>query len=224
MNQLFRLTLFTVFLMLVSLWSYAQHWTEQPLNKKADSLKALYSWEVHDEFHSAGGEITLLKDGRFYYFEYHPLNYYKHSDGTYQINNGVLTLKSYLQANNLQVSVNYPGNAPSDSLSKRLGFVVNSCGDTLFNAYYFLNYDTSFKMTYDPMFPENVDPFIKLRSIRVMIYDSNLGSPWIKINYPDQIMKVTVLTNLDGKDDYIILNNWKFKVEGKRLIELNKKN
>lgn len=224
MMQCFKYLFLLATTIFVTLFSYSQNWTRQPSKAKRDSLFAVFSWEAHDQYHAAGGEIILLKNGRFRYWEFYPLNFQEHAEGTYRIKKDTLTLTSDLQSDNLKAIINYVDSIGNDTLYTRLRHPMNKKGDTLYNAYYFINNDTSVNGHYDPWFYSNIPPLTVVKSLKVMFYDTNWGSNWIPVTQPDKFLKVTVLTDVDTDDHtYKVLKNWKFKIIGNRLIDLSKK-
>jgi hypothetical protein len=223
MNQYFKCLLSLISATWAVSFSYSQNWALQPL-KKNDSLLALYTWEANDQYHAAGGEIGLTKKGRFRYSAFYPLNAKEHAEGTYRIRKDTLILTSDLQSDNLKVSISYVDNVGADPLCTRLRLPVNSKGDTLYKTYYYLNNDTTFNGHYDPWFPSNIDPLTKVKSLKVMFYDTNAGSAWIPVTEPDKNIKVTVLNDSNAEDrTYRIIKDWKFKRRGNKLIDLSQK-
>lgn len=203
--------------------SYGQNWAKQP-NTKPDSLFAVYSWEAHDDYHSAGGEIILTKSGRFSYKAFYPLNSYEYSEGDYRIKKDTLILTSDFQTDNMKVAIDYVDTTTSDSTYTRLTFPQNQNGNTLYNAYYFINGDTSVNGHYDPMLPFNRELLASIKSIKVAFYEINCGSMWIPVNQADKFIKVTLLTDKNlNEGSYKVIKNWKLKIVENKLIGLNTK-
>ena len=205
----------------VASFSYSQDWTKQLINKKGDSLFAVYAWEAHDDYHSASGEIILTKKARFSYSAFYPFNFHEYSEGTYRINKDTLILTSDFQSDNMKVAINYIDTTTSDTSYTRLSFPRNQKGDTLYNAYYFINNDTSVNGHYDPMLPDSRGLLTSIKSIKVRFYETDCGSDWIPINQTDKFIKVTLLadTNLNERL-YKVLSGWKFKITKEKLIDL----
>lgn len=200
-----------------------QNWTKQS-DTKADSLFAVYTWEAHDDYHSAAGEIVLTKKGRFFYKAFYPLNSHEYSEGAYRIKKDTLILTSDFQADNMKVAINYVDTTTSDSAYIRLTFPQNQNGDTLYNAYYFINGDTSVNGHYDPMLPYNRELLTSIKSIKVAFYETNCGSMWMPINQADKFIKVTLLTDKNLNERSYKAIDWKFKIVKNELIRLDQKN
>jgi len=198
--------------------SHCQDWTKQKLQSK-DTEFAIYSWEAHDEYHSAYGEIFLLKNGQFKYFSHYPLNTNEFSVGNYIIHKDTLLLTSDFQKNNMKVDISYIDSSTTDTSYTRLSFPRNQKGKILFNAYYFLNNDTSFKSHLDPKLPYNKELLNSITSLMVRFYDMDCGSDWIPISTSNKFINVTMMTdkNLDGESLYKVMN-WKFKMSSDKLI------
>jgi hypothetical protein len=221
MAQLFRSSLVLIAPVFFAYTSYSQNWTKQPLKRGDESLFAIYVWEQHDQNHGAKGEIILTKKGRFSYSAYYPLNFQEHSSGTYQIKKDTLVLTSDLQSDNLKVTISYIDDVGNDTLFTRLRYPVNKKGDSLTNTYYFINKDTSLNSHYD-LWATSIDPLTVVKSLKLMFYDTNVGSDWIPVTYPEKYLKVTVLTDINEDDrTYKVLKEWKFKLTGNKLTDLS---
>lgn len=222
MKRQFKYLFLIVAAIFIALFSYSQNWTKQPSKAKQDSIFAVYAWEAHDQYHAAGGEITLTKKGRFQYRSFRPLSYQEHAEGTYRMKKDTIILTSDLQSDNLKVAITYLDGVGNDTLYSRLLHPLKKDGDTLYNTYYFLNNDTSLNGHYDPSFASNIAPLTSVKNLKVMFYDTNWGSAWIPVTQPDKFLKVIVLTAVDVDDrTYKVLKDWKLKVVGNRLIDLS---
>lgn len=222
MKQRFKYLFLLINSFFVGFLAFGQDWTRQQSKSKKDSVLTTYVWEAHDA-HAAGGKIILLKNGRFRYSAYFPHDFQEHAEGTYWIKAGTLVLTSDLQSDNVKIAINYKDSIGNDSLYNRLLLPVNKAGDTLYNTFYFINGDSSFNGHYDPWFPSNIDPMTVVKKLRVMFYDTGVGSAWVSVTQPGKYLNVTVLSDILLDDrTYKILKDWKFKITGNKLIELSK--
>ena len=137
----------TIFLFLFGTTCYSQNWLKQDIDK-SDSLYAKFSWDAHDNYHSALGEIILSKSGKFNYVSARPLMNKEFSKGFYKIIKDTLILNSELQPNNIKVSIEYLDSLNTDSAYKILNFPLNELGKPIYQAYYSLNNDTSLNNIY----------------------------------------------------------------------------
>jgi hypothetical protein len=201
--------------------THCQDWGKKVLSKNDDSLFAVYTWDAHDNYHSAGGEIILTKKGRFKYSAFYPLNFHEWSEGAYKVIKDTLVLAGDFQLDNMKTDISYIDTLSKDSSYTRLSFPLNQKGDTLFNAFYFINNDTSANGQYDPMFPFNQKQLTSMKSIKVRFYETDCGSPWIPIDQPDKFIKVTLLTDKNlNQPLYKVINGWKFKIVKNKLINV----
>ncbi len=207
---------------LVGHFSHSQNWTKQKTEGKQDSIFAIYGWEEHDQFHASGAKIVLSMNGRFEYVAFRPLNHEEHAEGNYLIKKDTLILTSDFQSDNLRVEISYDKEIlGDDSLYGRLLHPVNKRGDTVYNTYYFLNNDSSLNGHYDPSLSSNINP-LTLKNLKVMFYDTNLGSSWLSVTQPGKFLRVRILDDVNLTDrTYKVLKDWKFKLVGSKLIELS---
>jgi len=207
----------------ISLFGQRWEWKRQPLDKKADSVFAIYSWEMHDNNHSAAGEIVLMKTGRFKYTSHRPMGYQEYSDGKYTIKKDRLTLISDLQSTNIKIAVTYIDTSIADTLYTRLYAPTNNKGDYISNAYYFLNHDTTNIGWFDPAYPLNRHYLNSITSLKVVFDGTDFGSDWIPITRSDKFIRVTVLTDKNySKYRPRVFASWKFNMTKSKIIELSK--
>lgn len=200
--------------------SSAQNWKKETLNKRQDSLFAVYSWEVHDKVHGAGEQITLTKKGRFKYTGYWPLNSKKFSEGYYSIDDNIITLNSDLQFDNVKANIAYFDTTAKDPLYSRLSFPKNNKGESIFKSFYYINYDTTSKGIFDPEFLIHLNLTHSIKSIKVRFWNADFGSSWIPIQQNGKFISVKINTD-ENFDSYKpkVLKNWKLKIYKNRLID-----
>lgn len=168
--------------------------------------------------------MILGKNGRFKYSAFYPLNYFEWSEGTYKIHKDTLVLLSDFLSNNMKVAVDYIDTTTNDTSYTRLSFPLNQKSDTLYNAFYFINEDSSTNGHFDPMLTINRELLTSIKSIKVRFYETDCGSSWIPIDQPDKFIKVTLLTDKNLNERlYKVINSWKFKIVKNKLINLSQK-
>ncbi len=201
-----------------------QDWTKQKLQKN-DTISSIYSLEAHDAYHSAFAEIILFKDGKFKYSAHYPLNNNEYSEGKFNLKNDTLSLVSDFQKNNMKVTLIYIDTITVGTSYARISFPRNLKGEIFYNAYYFINNDTTFKNQFDPMMLYHKEILDSIKSIMVKFYDMDCGSTWIPITNPNTFIKVIMMTdkNLDNDMEYKIIN-WEFKIKNDKLITIPGKN
>jgi hypothetical protein len=206
--------------------TFAQSWKKQSNKNMADSVYAVYSWEVHDDVHGAYGEIILTKGRRFSYISASPLSNQEFSEGTYYLKKDTLILNSDLQYNNIMVKIEYIDSSKTDSNYKRINFPRNILGDTLTDGYYLINYDSSLSGMFFPDFPITTRDRILLDSMhhfKVKINRADFGSDWIPVQKNNKFINVIILTTKDYHDNNPkVFSNYKFLIKGDSIIEITR--
>ena len=197
-----------------------QVWNKQSLEGKADSLYAIYVWEASDEYHTASGKLILERNGRFTYSAYYPLNQHEYSDGNFIIKDNILTVTSDFQSANLKANIKYIDRAISDLAACRLSYPINQNGDTLYFINYRLNNDSTIFDLIDVCDNNLVN---SIRRLRVDFWDNHFGTDWIPIENNSKFIQVTILTDKNLNDYHPKILNWKFKIDGNRLMDISEK-
>lgn len=212
-----------IFLISSAVNAHAQSWNRITINKNNTDTLAIYRWEWYNDYHSAYGELDLLKSGRFVYNSERPLDFREFSEGTFTISKDTLILNSDLQADNVQIKVEYIDSTNNDTTYKRLSFLRNLDDTILWKARYMLNNDTTFRGTYYADFPLSFYPknfLSNIISLKVEL-GPGFGSSWIPIRKNNKFMKVTVLSHKDfNRYQPKVLTNYKFVLVGNKLVDI----
>ena len=212
------------FVLLFSIIVNGQIWKKQVAQKTSGSVLATYSWGSHNDYHSAYGEITLIKNGRFKYFCSRPLRPDEYCEGTYTMTYHKLILNSDLQNDNVEVNIEYVDTTQSDSLRNRLDFPLNSKGEVLYSGYYFLNKDTTTNGWFDPAYPLNRHRLDSITSIRVLFNEADFGTPWIPIQRSSKFIRVRILTDKNFTTyKPIVFKDLTFEIQNGTLTESSSK-
>ncbi len=199
MSQLnFHITL-VCFIIFSSTSLQGQCWKMVSTSKLNTDTSAIYKCDAQNLYHSAYGELILLRSGRFIYNSARPLDNHDYSEGFYIFKKDTLILNSDFQNGNLQISLEYSDTAIGGTPDRRLSFARNLKGEQLRTAGYLLNYDTSTRYIYYADFPLSSYPKNLLQEITALKLDVNPGisSSWIPVLRNDKYIIVTVLSPLD---------------------------
>src|SRR4051812_46583422 len=120
--------------------TYSQTWKSLRHSANSDT-SVIYRWHAADRYHSAYGELILLKSGKFFYNSARPLNNREYSEGVYTMKKDTLILNSVFQEGTLPIRVDY-SDTTSNGSDRRLSFAQNSKGEKLRSARYLFNNDT----------------------------------------------------------------------------------
>jgi hypothetical protein len=206
--------------------AHAQRWNKTKIQKNNGDTAAVYSWESHNDYHFAYGRLVLLRSGRFIYTSERPFDITAFSEGTFRINKDTLVLNSDLQADNVELKVEYIDSTNNDSSYKRLSFLTNLQDTVLWKARYQLNNDTTINGSYYADFPLSWYPknfLLKIFSLKVE-FGPGFGSPWIPLLAGNQFIKVTVLSDKDFNNyEPKVLTNYKFLIRGNKLVDITGK-
>ena len=211
-------------LLLLGVTTHGQVWKKQITKKTTDSVLMTYSWESRNDVHSAYGEITLLKNGRFKYFSQRPLELNQYCEGYYILDGNKLILNSDLQNDNIPVNIEYVDAQPLTSLLNRLDFPINNKGEVLYSGYYFLNYDTTSKGWFDPAYPLNRHWLDSVKSIKVLFNEADFSSRWIPVERSDKLIRVKVLTDKNFTTyKPIVFKDRTFEIQNETLSDISGK-
>jgi hypothetical protein len=205
--------------------AYAQNnWQKQKVEKKPDSIYAIYSWAERMGQHGASGKLILSKSGRFTYSSSWPLANENFSEGTYSINKDTIILNSYVQPENIEIRIEYIDSLNIDKSYNRLPLPIDLKGKSVY-AYYLINNDSTDNGIFvpddiiNPNFRNLID---SIYSLKVQINTTHFGSKWVTIPKNNKFIRVVVLTE---KDFYYyrpeVITNYKILIKGNKLIDIS---
>lgn len=180
----------------------------------------IYRWSAKNDYHSAYGEIVLLKSGRFAYNSERPLAFHEYSEGFYSFKKDTLILNSDFQFDNVPIKIEYSDTAVQD---RRLSFAYNLDNVQLWKARFFFNNDTSITSSYYADFPLDLYSKNFLTNIKTLKLEVSPGiaSQWMKVNENAKFIKVTVLSSKDFNEyQPKVLTNYKFLRINNKLVDL----
>ncbi|MDX2046685.1 MAG: hypothetical protein SFU87_07845 [Chitinophagaceae bacterium] len=199
---------------------YGQKWTRQSKSNLADSIADKYAWHITGEYHSAGGNLTLYKNGRYKYYSYYPRVQEDSSEGNYRIYKNTLILNSDFQPGNVPVKINC-SDSPFNKLSdKYISMPRNLTGDTCYTCSYNFNNDST------RYFPSDIyrgDVPKEISSLKIHFLFNEFSSGWIPVTKHCGYIEVILLTEKNF-DDYInkVFTNYKFRMNKNELFEIKK--
>jgi len=181
---------------------------------KNDRMKGIYlkfNYSAKDSY----GVVSLIlkKDGTFSYgantFATHEI-----SEGKWYMSEGLLTLESTFQMNNILAEISYGENRKFvDSFD--IAVVENIKHELLTDAFVVVNSDTIKCL---PMIGMCNGLFERIDSVKV-VFENGMSSEWIPVKFNERKIALTVLTDIPIRN-YVVMNKRKFKLDGNYLRPL----
>lgn len=206
---------FLFLLMLFSLAVEAQEFERLSLTPAEinQNVKAHY----RHSYMEGGADIILFKNRRYYYEESGNFGYKAFSEGSWTQYKDTLVLSSTLRKNSLPIKISFRAKDSSDFDVKRVAFLKDLNGNTVSNAFIFINNDSTACMNGDLLCRGEYD---SINRIRVEYENWGLSSQWMTVRPFTGLLQVTIQTKQDlGK--FLVFDREKYQVLKGRLRSIN---
>ncbi len=188
---------------------FTQDLKKAPLSKQdsIDNVIMRYEYLAKDE---SGGIILLLRKDHTYRYDLGTHLYQTMSEGIWWKSNNAILLKSFIQKDDIPVSIKY-GNDGTFADSFKVSIVKNIKGDFL-PAFVFINNDS---VKCDPSLGFCDNEYTEIKRIKVVL-ENGLSSKWINIENSDEKIIITVMTE-QPLLRYTVMCDEKYTIKGDLL-------
>jgi hypothetical protein len=188
--------------------------TPKEINK---NVRQHYQWESTDG-HVAVIDLFLFKDQTFEYSIASNV-YNAYSIGHWKSDGNMVILNSDFQKETLPIKVSYRQRDTFDFTVKEIAFVKDLSGKPLSYAFVYINNDSTSCMDGDLLC---IGEYKQIDRVKVVLENNGPSSKWVNIIPHEGLVQITVLTKLNLQN-YIILNDVKYKIVNNRLRPLGDK-